>query len=325
MEFDVGWTKSLGGLSSKRPSASRDLHAYVTVAQKFTALCQELKISPEEAWMAIGRLGGFGQTNISPSSASSSTSSSKDQIEKVSLSADQKKKCLEQAKKAKAKRMGLSPSEVNLTSTESKEAVRNFKQALQKGEKVVNNNTSSPKPATETKKEKEKKAPEVNSPPKTEPPPEGNNSSDSGRSTAVARLGSFRRVALKQIPTAVADPVFLNLLAYHNAVRKLTLEWLSFKKKYISSKMLNPLRNLPPPMDLRFCGDHIRRLESALSLRKDASTETYILMDENSLSFWDRDRPDSSACPPALQEALGSDVLQELEEASGSYPGAFPS
>jgi hypothetical protein len=293
--------------------------AYVNVARKFTALCMEENVLPIEAWMAIGRLGGFGggvSSNLLPSGTSTSTPVARE----ISLTPEEKKKALELAIGLKAKRMGVTPSEVNLTSSEAQEAVQRHVFELNLGKESWNvKKNSFSQSASPSDKKSEKKPEFVGS--KFHPSKETSSKTSTpvgDKSTAKTRLASFRRIALRAVPPAVADSTVLHLVSYSNARRRLKNQWKVYQESYGSSGISNPMKGLPNPWNLPLCGKILRKVSPILRVQMD-SPETYVLMDENSRSYWDRDKPNLEVCPAQLQQFLGSDVLSELN-AFGEFP-----
>lgn len=291
------------------------LSAYATVTQKFLALCVEVRLSPEEAWSAIGRLGGFGSgKNVnSPSEEFASPSLVK------TLTKEEKKEAKNLAKKAKAKRMGLSPSEINLTPTEVQEAIRNFKSSSKnelKVEKSGGSQASKPSVSKESKAEKkigtkESAVAETS----VGQHPEINPSGPSGtRTSQKIKMDNLRRLAQRAVPSVITDPTVLHLIAYSNARRRLALTWDRYRSQYTVNDNQNPMKGLPDIADLENSQELLDREIKSLK----SNTEfpgIYLLCDDQSTSYFDRDKPNESVCPKSLLLPLSSDVLSEFEEA----------
>jgi hypothetical protein len=297
------------------------LSAYVTVASKFTALCQEVNLTPFEAWSAIGRLCDFGLGNLSSISNEKGSAPSPLPVKPAGLTKEEKKEAKEQFRIEKAKRLGLSPKEINLTPSEAQEAVKRYRHNDNSSSKPVvkdgkKENIPSFPPPREAKAERQPDSGKTGKEASSKEDPAGNGE----RSTSKSRLDNFRRIALKTLSSAIADSTVLHLFAYSNARRRLNAQWIEFKRKYTSKGLMNPMRNLPDPWDLPRLGKILGSAVRLLKVQKD-SPETYVLMDENARSYWDRDRPDTDLCPPDLQRELDSDEKSEFSDAASAYAG----
>lgn len=300
------------------------LSAYVTVVQKFTALCQEVNLLPNEAWVAIGRLCGFRFElgNLSSNSTAVPVPSSTPFVGPVGLTKEEKKKAKEQYRVEKARRLGISPKELNLTPSEAQEAIRNYRNNVnsasvpETGKVGKQENILASPPPRDANFEKQKESGKTGGKDSSKKNPTG----DGERSTSKTRMDNFRRIALKALPSAIAEPTVLHLVAYSNARRRLASQWVEFQKKYTSSGILHPMRNLPDPWSLPNLGKILEEACRLLTVQKD-SPDTYVLMDENSRSYWDRDRPDIDRCPKLLQRELSSAELAEFSVAASKYAG----
>lgn len=311
--------------------------AVTRVIQKFTEACREEKISLSEAVSAIVRLVGIGNLDSALLASISQTGniqfgnsvplkSTPTEAKNIQLSKEQVEKAKELARIEKAKRLGISPKEVNLTPQEAKEAKANYRLKLA-GQQTSNSSRVAPTDATKNKAKaptpvpdsgKEGKEEETSSskPTHREPgkKPVGVQMDPTGsRATMKTRIDSFRRSCLRTLPTAVADPTALHLVAYSNHWNRLSRQVAVYRSQYSDSNMLDPLRGLPDPK-----GDQMPEANKLLAdvtrgLRSQSDQPgTFVLQSDSGGSFWQADRP-SSICPPELAAELPEAVLGEFE------------
>jgi len=282
--------------------------AYATIVQKFQALCSESSISPREAWVAIGRLGGYFEGG-EPSLSGGLSSASSQSVERQQPSADDVKKAKVIARKEKAKKLGISEKEVNLTSAEVKEAIRRLYQQSASKPPNISGGTSSLPQAERVSDLKPKESVKAM-------PPSAKEVGGSGdRQTVKTRIDNFRRSALRAAPAAIADPTNLHLVAYSNSYRRLAGQWEFFKTKYGSEGLKDPLRGLPDPWFLAISRDLLVSVTANLRQQSD-SPGTFILQDAEGGSFWDRDMPHQVRCPELLKKPLSREVYDALEGAA---------
>jgi len=308
--------------------------SYTRVCQKFIEACTDCDVEPIEALQAIARFLNvpIGTTGSGVSLTSTNVVTKADP-NKVQLSKPQVEEAKKQARAEKAKRLGLTLSEVNLTSAEAKEAKARMREKVagvsqppfhpgnsQKGK-------GGAKPQTTTAASQKVSGPdskeevEDNSLPLAQdlgtPIGQRNQAPQSGaRSTAKTRIDNFRRNCLRQNPATIVDPTFLHLIAYRNHYSRLARQWAEFKQIYGSAGVLNPLRDLPNPLSLPKTEKSLLGILSRLREQSD-SPGTYILQADNGASYWDRDMP-GKACPDFLSELLPPEVVAEFLDASGA-------
>lgn len=296
-------------------NALAKLSAVTRVCQKFTELCEAEKVDLFSAVSALNRLLG----NPSPSEPSSQPFRAVIETKQQALTREQADKAKELARIEKAKRLGISPREINLTPTEAKEAKRQFLQSLVSGTHMAPAPTSTPVRvegvAEATPKQQvtgSKKQVGLRMDP------------TGSRSTAKTRIDNFRRAALRAFPPAVSDPVGLHLVAYANHWTRLFSQVQSYRNTYEDSGMLDPMRGLPDPKSLFETKKLLLKLVQGLREQSD-SPGTYVLQTDIGGSYWNRDQP-SADCPSNLTQRLPSLVFNELESAaSGKINRSSPS
>lgn len=292
--------------------ASNKLAAYTTVCSTFAKACEDQKVDPLDCWQAIGRLLGF-QPSTSPVASVEKARDSKPTQREI-------REAKRRARSVKAKTLGLSIGEVNLTSAEAKEVVRSLRGSggSSRGASTSSGQvpfpSSLPNPLLKTAGSGPEEKKEGNGNRK----PVGVTQKPSGaRSTAKTRLDNLRRNCLRQSPVAVADPTGLHLLAFCNHRNRLMRQWEEYRRTYQDSGMLNPLRNLPDPRELPKTSQFLEALLKQVSLAQQANSPgTFVLQTESGASFWNRDLPDEANCPSPLRQSLPAEVYNELEEAS---------
>jgi len=230
------------------------------------------------------------------------------------------------ARAEKAKRLNLSPSEVNLTSQEAKAAKAAFREKLAKGE-ISPSQTPPTKPSNPPSKNNSSKNGTKGSTTGNILPPAPQNQKEEkkkvgvqldktgSRATAKTKLDNLRRTTLRSLPSAIDDCRVLHLIAYGNHFNRLARQWEEYQKTYESSGMLNPLRGLPAPSDLPSPLQQLM-MDGKKGLREqNDSPGTYVLQSELGASFWNQDRP-SEACPDSLRRALSEEEKGAFERAA---------
>jgi hypothetical protein len=337
----------------ENPSVDR-LSAVNRVFQKFIAACNEEKMSPIEAVDALVRLLGVGsipslrealaQQETAKAVPSETTQSAPQSAKNISLTKEQVEKATSIARAEKAKRFGLSPKEVMLTSQEAKDAKARYRLmlsdasektsgpkstlpprsysidsnanvgAVPKGkEEVKSTSAPSPQVTLPTKKTAEAVFSEGGKKPVgVAKEPEGS------RATQKTRIDNIRRLCLKAFPLAVIDPTVLHLVAYANHRARLSDQVSKYRSAYADSGIKDSLRGLPDPWEKTFCPESRRLLEEVtVNLRTQPDTPgTFVLQSADGGSFWNLERP-SLVCPPELAAPLPEAILGEFERNTG--------
>lgn len=289
------------------------LSAYNRVCQKFIEACEAEKLDPVEGVLAIGRFLGLNINQGSfPDKPSQSTSTSTTTPERK-LSKEEVEAVKKSAKEAKAKKLGISSKEVNLTPQEVKSAKAEARKRVQRGEGILPqgfvkpvsssppvNGKSTPKEEGQTSNSKRVPKPDRSQP-----------SEKTGlRATALTKLKACRKLCLQTVPTALIEPKVLHLLAYSNHYNRLVSQWAEFQKSYETYGLQNPLRGLLNPGALKATHHFLQKVIVGLKEQPD-SPGTYILQLDGR-SFWDRDKP-SEICPYDLKQDLPGEILDEFK------------
>jgi len=277
--------------------------AYAKVTQKFLSICEEEGVNPKDCLLAICRM-----FDITPKSDQVGSLVKLPIPGPVQLSADQVAEAKRIARKEKATKLGLGPSEVNLTSDEVKLAKKAFRERLQQGESIPLTVSS-----RKSKKEKGNKGENISPPPSPTQSPQLQKpaSSQSGieglRSTMKTRLETVKRLTLRHHLAAIRNPTNLHLLAYRNHWVRLQEQWVSFQGGYNTSNMKDPFKDLPDPFkgDLN---DYVMKISAGLKTQS-SSPRTLVLQNEDGQSFWDKDQPRIGVCPDILVRPVDDKIL----------------
>jgi hypothetical protein len=276
--------------------------ALIGVTQDFVTLCEKRGVDLLKAWNAIGRTLNFFTEVRSPKSEPKASTS-------VKLTKDEATKATRLAREAKAKRLSMQPSEVNLTPEEAQQARENYRKTKTMSKSVVGSQPV-PGPTLTLVASKPGKANTSNT----------SVTAQGARDTQKTRIETLKRNLKRQIPTSKEDPRFLHLVAYANSYSRLRSQWEDFKGKFDYSNMLNPLEKLPDPYSLRSVKltDHTAGLKPQID-----SPNTWILQEKEGQSFFDRDKP-SKVCPERLAKPIPPEVLAELDPKwMEEYPAIF--
>lgn len=305
-------------------SATAKFSAYNRVCQVFIEACEKEDVDPGEALQRIARFlgtvvppigGSSNPTSIPPPPRPADPPAPK----KVQLSKEQADQAKRDARAEKARRLNLSPQEVNLTTKEVKDAKAAMRKRIEAGLPVATATNGAPASMAPSSSEKVPGSPVT--PPNNglvEKPDRSVDQAKTGlRATAQTKLKACRKNCLTATPTGILDPKVLHLIAYHNHFNRLSQQWADFQKSYKTHGMSNPLRGLVDPSRYPEISEFIATTVAQNSLREQPdSPGTFILQDEGK-SFWDRDKP-SSVCPTALQEALPARILTVFSQALGA-------
>jgi len=285
--------------------------AYTRICQKFAQACEEEKVHPKDCLLAIARMLDL---NLVQASTDPAPSTSK-KTENIQLTKAQVEEAKRVAREEKAKSLGVSPREINLTSQEAKDAKTRFREKLLTGKYPV-----SIPPKGGNGSEKKKKDPSTDG---SVSPPQGKLESPTSkkkvgvqqdktgsRATAKTKIDNLRRLTLRSLPIALESPSALHLVAYANHRSRLSRQVDEYRSLYQESGMMDPLRGLPDPWLGNFTRKYLSEVTKDLREQKD-SPGTFVLQNDNGGSFWDRDIP-SMECPSVLREGLPEEVLKEL-------------
>jgi hypothetical protein len=299
------------------------ISAYARIVEAFAASCETENVTPHDAYCAVGRLLGFNQAPAASHQGVGSAAIATVPSQQIKLTPQQADEAKRIARAQKAKRLGLSPNEVNLTPTEAKAAKATMRESLAKGTPFAGlappTKPSRDSPADNNRREKETVSPAKNTlqgkTAPTEPKKVGVQADKTGsRATAKTKIDHLRRTTLRSLPVAIDDCRVIHLIAYCNHFNRLARQWDEYQKTYESSGMLNPLRGLPAPLTLP------ERLQSLVRLgvrglrEQSDSPGTYILQSDTGGSFWNQDRP-SEVCPDSLKEPLSEEDLEAFDRA----------
>lgn len=303
--------------------------SYTRICQKFALACEEEGLEPGDCLLAIARLLDL------PTQATTLPASSLAPMPagKIQLTKEQAEEARKVAKEAKAKKLGLSPKEVNLTPQEAKDAKAQYRKRLVSGATAPK---TGPTAGGNDSTKKNKKVPSLVTtvtgedlsetfPAKLDegvsPRPLSSDSKkkvgvqqdkSGSRATAKTKIDNLRRLTLRSLPTALDLPSALHLVAYANHRSRLSRQWEEYRRTYESTGMLDPLRGLPDPWLLYKTRKFLALVTKDLREQND-SPGTYILQSEDGGSFWDRDKP-SLACPSYLKDLMPEEVIKEMEE-----------
>jgi hypothetical protein len=295
--------------------AIAQVSAYTHVTTVFVSACEEKKVDPLAAWLAIGRL-----MNFSP--PASNAPSSGPSLSKQSLTKEEKEAAKRAAIAEKARKHNLNAREINLSAPELKKAWADAQRKKDLGEApiVASQGPLPSNPKADPARDKlEPKAtiPKVknSSPPVKKPEaPKVDQATLLLRRQSKQRLDNFRGRALKMLPTVVVSPTNLHLLAYQNFYLRLREEWdtfqASFDLKDTGGVVQDPLRGLP---DLDFIKESKLILDDARRVLKEQNNlkGSFLLTTDDGLSFWDRDEP-SEACPPEIARPVPDETLDAI-------------
>jgi hypothetical protein len=271
------------------------------VCEQFAKSCHENQVEVSEAYLAIGRFLGF-SAPTSPAEAVPAKST------KVDLTKAQLSQAKKEAKAEKAKRLGLTLSEVNLTSQEVKAAKDAYRSKLSLGGgAVAQAAVSSPKDkgsaSSGSKKKQKEKA----------PAPEGAETTDPERQKLKNRIDTVRRNLLRTAPWLIESPTLLSLVAYQNGRIRLSKLWFRLSSNYDLKGARNPLRGLPDLDTIPYSAQILSEAREKYLIRDPSDPDLYVLQTLEGDSFWDGDRP-SEACPNALRKSIPKDELLLMEQ-----------
>jgi len=295
--------------------------AVVKLTQVFVDTCLEEGIDLQTAWEAIGRTFSFSQESVAVAKQSSPSSQSE------KLTKEEKQKAKTAAREAKARRLNLSPSEINLTKAEEKQAVDEALRRKVNGQSVIPNsqktNSGGGSRGTKSKQDRQPVPTKLEQVTITvAPAAEDLEDLDQGlaakgaRATQKTRIESLKRNLVRSNPAGKEHPTVLHLVAFANAYSRLRTQWESFQQRFNTDNMKDPLEEIPDPFRQPKCSSVIQVATRDLGKQTD-SQNTWILQDEGK-SFFDRDRP-SDVCPPILALVLSPEVLTELDPQWGTW------
>jgi hypothetical protein len=267
--------------------------ALIGVTQEFVKLCEERKVDIFEAWKCVGNsLSLFSKVSLPQTSAQAAPT-------QVKLTKEEATQATREARESKARRLGLNPTEVNLTPVEAQLAREAWRARKTGSPRAPNTPVLSARPVGG-----EKKGLSTTQSSQLPTPLKG------VRDTAKTRIDTLKRNLSKQIPTSKEDPRSLHLVAYANSYSRLRSQWKTFQDSFNVSNMQNPLEKFPDPFTLPKTGKLLEEAVEDLRPQTD-SPNTWILQDGEGKSFFDRDRP-SAVCPKRLALPIPMDVLTEL-------------
>jgi hypothetical protein len=306
--------------------------ACARVVSTFLAACETEKVSPKDAYSALGGLLGL-EPKVSGTAPKPSNPPD------VMLTPQQVKEAKREFLRLKAQRLKVSPSEVNLTPEEVKTAKANFRKSLSGRSQSIDREPKAPKDSNKKPKKSGKSKEKVPLSPSgsesdwmdslseedissgkkevKERKKVGVQEDKTGsRATAKTKIDGCRRACLRALPTSIDGCTFLHLVAYLNHRVKLENQWNQYQEAYEPSGMLDPTRGLPSAND--FPMSLMNDLKKSLSGLEEQSSSPgiFILQDlESGASFWDRDMP-SKHCPDFLRKPLTEEQLGQFEYAS---------
>jgi hypothetical protein len=313
------------------------ISALSRVCESFASACEVNNLGVVEAWQGIGRILGLDQgENAGVRKTATAVSGppvaiSREEVAKaIALSPHQVATAKQLFLQSKAARLGVSVSEVNLTSEEVNQAKATYRLKLAE-EKLGLKPQPSPPPkevdqvgplsmieALRIQSGRKDKNPYDNpvqqEPSSTkmktsvDPNPLGD------RSTAETRIKNLRRNLLRKVPWILEEPCVLHLTSYANERLRLAKQWSAFKIAYEHSGLQDPLRNLPDPWSVPAAAKKL--LEVAPRLRRqDSDPDLFLFQTPDSKSYWEQDRP-SRDCPDFLAFRLSDLIIGQLERSA---------
>jgi hypothetical protein len=246
-------------------------------------------------------LGAHGVTGASLSLSSGPTENS--------LTREEKAEAKKLYREAKAKRLNLSASEINLTSEEVKAAFSSFRKSGPLALKTTLVETPLPG-SPPIKKQEEKVSPK--------PVAKATSRKDPtlvAKDKAISDLRSFRKIVDRVNPINMKSPKYLHLCGYLNYRHRLGKKWASYSNQFkTSNSSENPLIDEFHPEGL---GDHwekiLKTIEDSGVVKDSEDPELYLLSDSKGNSWWDGGEPNST-CPESLTNKIPRWFLEEWEQ-----------
>lgn len=322
------------------------LSAYTRVCQTFVSACEKESVDPVDCLQAISRMLDI------PRSTTPSQLAPPPKPKTVQLSKAQVGEAKQLARSVKAKKFGVSASEVNLTSEEAKEAKARFRDLVYQGKdpkKSWGNDlpVQPGNPSPQNPSNSKNSGPPQTSPLKSVLPsqqgsvpqatqqrtyvnPTGKGQVDKpdpqtakkqvgiqldktgSRATAKTKVDNCRKNCLRQFPLAMDEPTVLHLMAYANHRNRLARQWEEYQKTYEYSGILDPLRGLPDPWKQPKTSEKLRYIVATLGLREQFDSPGTYILQSEDGGSFWDRDMPSALCPEILKAPLGHEILHEL-------------
>jgi hypothetical protein len=240
-----------------------------------------------------------------------------------SLTPEEAKQAKAVARERKAKRLGVSVTEINLTPQEADAVRAEFRALIERGEKLPSAKEVRSGSLKSEKQQPEKKTflvtglpQRMDSPLRKQATPDAGSSSPKGEDTAWTRVKGAKTDCMRNFPIKIENPCGLHLVAYTNCFHRLQYHWEKYRIEFPqdASSKKNPYVNLADPegKELPKTRNYLEGLTLGLRQHVNQPFVTWVLQDEDGRSFFDKGRPSVEHCPEILRPVIPKDILTEL-------------